>query len=308
MDFRQATGKQLQWLDTGIEKNFSNFLFVDQHYGSNPVLRRIFSLARKHGYHSLVIDEIPETDCTTLANENKAMSTRRPDFQSSEVHRIAFFKSPPGQAPAKADFLGYVVFKRDFFTGQQPRVHVFESVTPPFRGPEQNNFIHCRRNYEVNTSLGRFSVNGVLYAQQNDLTCVCAHVGLRSVLACVLTDCDISYERMNALAGIDHKTRQVGTGAGGLAPADIEKILTGLNLPFEKIVHEPSQQLHLPTEYQRDLYGFIESGSPALVGFELDDPTVGPIGGPRHVIPVFGHTFNEDTCCRRRSAPISAVH
>ena len=50
MDFRQAAGKKLQWLDTGLDKGFSNFLFVDQHYSSNPVLRRIFSLARKHTY------------------------------------------------------------------------------------------------------------------------------------------------------------------------------------------------------------------------------------------------------------------
>jgi hypothetical protein len=76
---------------------------------------------------------------------------------------------------------------------------------------------------------------------------------------------------------------------------DIENILNGLGLSYDKIVHEPSQHLILPTEYQRDLYGSIESGLPALVGFELDDPTAGPSGGPRHVIPVFGHTFNEDT-------------
>jgi len=40
----------------------------------------------------------------------------------------------------------------------------------------------------------------------------------------------------------------------------MENILNGLNLSFDKLVHEPSQQLLLPTEYQRDLYGCIESG------------------------------------------------
>lgn len=296
MDFRQATGKQLRWLDTTIDKGFSNFLFVDENYGSNPVLRRIFSLARKHGYRSLVIDEITESDSALLAQENKALAARRPDFLRSEVHRIAYFKSPQGHQPGPSDFVGYVVFKRDYFSTQaQPRVHVFESVTPPFRQADQNNFIHCQRRYEVNTSIGKYPVGGVLYAQQNDLTFVCAHVGLRSALACVLPDSDITYERLNALAGIDHKTRQTGTGAGGLSPADIEVILTGLNLPFDKLVHEPSQQLHLPTDYQRDLYGFIESGFPALVGFELDDPNPGPTGPSRHAIPVVGHTFNEDT-------------
>jgi hypothetical protein len=296
MNFRQAIGKQFQQLDTGIERNFSNFLFVDQHYSSHPVLRRIFSLARKLKYQSLLIEQITEADCALLAAENKALAVRRPDFQRSEVHRISFFSSPTNQAPTQPDFIGYVIFKQDFLSGQSlPRVHVFESVMPPFRQIEHNNFIHCQRHYEVNTSLGKFSVTGILYAQQNDLTIVCAHVGLRTALACLLTDGDITYERMNALAGIDHKTRQVGSGVGGLEPADMENILNGLNLLFDKVVHEPSQALILPTEYQRDLYGAIESGFPALVGFELDDPKAGASGGPRHVIPVFGHTFNEDT-------------
>ena len=111
--------------------------FVEENYGSNPVLRRIFSLARKHGYRSLVIDEITESDCALLVQENKALAARRPDFLRSEVHRIAYFKSPQGHQPGPSDFVGYVVFKRDYFSTQaQPRVHVFESVTPPFRqGP-----------------------------------------------------------------------------------------------------------------------------------------------------------------------------
>ncbi len=293
MDFRLAAGKQLSWRDTRIAARFSNFLFIDEHYGSNPVLRRIFSLARKHEYQSVVIDEIAESDCELLARENEALAVRRPDFQRSEVHRISFFKSLAQQTPVATDFLGYVVFKRDVYGSQAPpMVHVFESVMPPVRGAAQNNFVHCRRNYGVTTSVGRFAVTGVLYAQQNSNTFVCAHVGLRTVLASVLADGDITYVQMNALVGIDHKQRQVGNGLG-LSPRDIEEILLGLGLAFEKVVHEPSQQLHLPTEYQRDLYGSIESGMPALIGFELDGATGGT--GTRHAIPVFGHTFNEDT-------------
>jgi hypothetical protein len=295
MDFRQVAGKQLRWVNTGIDQGFSNFLFIDEYYGSNPVLRRIFSLARKQGYQSLVVDEIAEGMCELLAYENKALSVRRGDFKLSEVHCISFLKCAVGQNPTESDFLGYVIFKRDFFTGQAlPYVHVFECVIPPFRKAKQNNFIHCQRRYEVCTSVGKFAVTGILYAQQNDATFVCAHVGLRTVLSCVLPEADISYERMNALAGIDHNTRKIGGGIG-LTPKDIEDILSGLNLHFDKIVHEPSRQLLLPTEYQRDLYGAIESGFPALVGFELEDTSPSATGGPRHAIPVFGHTFNEDT-------------
>ena len=76
MNFRQAIGKQIQRLDTGVERNFSNFLFVDQKYGSHPVLRRIFSLARKLKYQSLLIEQITEADCALLAAENNSESHR----------------------------------------------------------------------------------------------------------------------------------------------------------------------------------------------------------------------------------------
>lgn len=295
MNFREVTGTRLDWINTGIEHHFSNFLFVDHHGGSSNVLRRIFSLARKLGYHSLLIESIAEADCPLLVEENAALKLRSPDFQKSEVRRLSFFRCPIGGSPAPEDFLGYVVFKSDHYAGlPKPRDHVYEAVMPPFRQTEQNNFIHCFQTYTVNTTVGAFSVKGVLYAQQNDRTFVCAQVALRTALASMLPDADVTYARLNALAGVDHQTRKVGEGRG-FGPEDIEKILTGMSISFEKIVHEPSKQLVLPTEFQRDLYGFIESGAPALIGFELDEPNPGPDGGRRHIIPVIGHTFNEDT-------------
>ena len=295
MSFREATGRRLDWINTGIDQGFSNFLFVDQHYRSNPVLRRIFSLARKQNFLSLLIEEITEADCALLAEENAAIRLRKPNFANAVVHRLSFFRCVKDQPPAPTDFLGYVIFKSDYFTGEpKPKDYIFESVVLPSRGVDQNNFIHCSKIYQVKTTLGTFAITGVLYAQQNDLTFVCAHVSLRSALACMLPAADVSYARLNALAGIDHQNRKIGESRG-ILPQDIENILNNLGVNFEKIVHEPRQQLDLPTEFQRDLYGFIESGCPALVGFELDEPTPGPDGSPRHVIPVIGHTFNDDT-------------
>lgn len=45
MNFREVKGRRLEWLNTRIEHNFSNFLLVDRRYRCNNVLRRIFSLA-----------------------------------------------------------------------------------------------------------------------------------------------------------------------------------------------------------------------------------------------------------------------
>ena len=294
MNFRVVPGQRIDWLDTRIESGFSNFLFIDRRYRSHPVLRRIFSLARLLNYQSLLIEELSENTCQLLVEENAALRLRRPDYAGSTTHRLSFWRCAPDQLPAATDFIGYAIFKSDRFAGlPQPQDHVYEAVMPPVRLEEQNNFIHCRRSYTVQTSAGEQSVSGVLYAQQNDLTFVCAHVAMRTALASLLPEGDIGYARMNGLAGVDHQSRLVGEGAG-LSPDDLQAILSGLGITHEKIVHEPSQGLDLPTEFQRDLYGFIESGCPALVGFELEDPNPGPDGSPRHIVPVIGHTFNDD--------------
>ncbi len=298
MSLRLAEGKRLQWIDTRRESGFSNFLFVDQNYAAHPVMRRVFSLARKHRFQSVLIEELDASSCATLAEENAALAKRQPDFTHSRVLRFAFLRVLPDQPVAPGDFIGSAIFKSDSFSGlPQPRQHVYEAVLPAPRGAAENNFIHCGRSYDFHTGVGDFSAAGVLYAQQNDLTFVCAHVAIRTALASLLPAGDVSYARINQLAGVDHQAVQVGNGGRGLEPGQIEAVLNGLGVAYEKIVHEPHAKplpLNLPTDYQRHLYGCIESGAPALLGFELDDPASPPGEASRHVIPVLGHTFNED--------------
>ncbi|WPJ94393.1 hypothetical protein SH580_13215 [Coraliomargarita algicola] len=241
-------------------------------------------------YQSLVVEEITEADCALLAEENSALLIRESKFTGSRVRRLLFLKTGVGQEAAPNDLLGYAVFKEDVINGRSvPEFHVYESVFIPARGATQNNYIHCSRVYELKTSIGELSVRGVLYAQQNDLTFVCAHVCLRTVLASVLPDADVSYARINEIAGIDHVNVKAGGGAG-MGPEQMEDVLSAFGMEYSKIIHEPTDtSLVLPGDYQSDLYGAIESGQPALLGFELSN------SGGRHVIPVIGHTFNEDT-------------
>ena len=300
MNFRQAKGTRLAWTDS--DHPFSNFLFIDKHYRSNPVLRRIFSLARKLKYKSLLIDEIAENDCDLLQAENRAIALRRPDFKKSVVHRLSFFNSPKTIEPKAENFLGYAVFKSDEFATEITD-HVYEAVLPPFRRAKENNFIPSARDYEILTTVGMFKVNGVLYAQQNDLTYVCAHVGLRTALSTLVPDGDVSYEAINAIAGIDHINSKVGRGAGangkseGLKLSQIETVLKkfGLHVP-PLLINEPAMGHPYPDEYQKHLYGYIESGYPALLCFELGGaaPNAQAVQHDRHLIPVIGHTFNED--------------
>lgn len=285
--FRLAPASSVEWIDVRKSQGFSNFHYVDQHFLSSSHLRRILSLARKHDYQSMVVEEIQESDCELFQQENEALAKRCSDFQSSRVRRLLFLSGQKDEDPGK--LLGYAIFREDHYQGQViPRTHVYESVVLPPRDCHSNNFLHSSRDYSLSCSLGDLQTQGVLYGQQNDRTYVCAHVALRSALSAILPEADISYPRINELAGIDHQSRQIGFGVG-LSPEDMEAVISGCGLTYSKIVHEPGASNHeLEGEFQRELYGIIESGFPALLGFELQDQS-------RHIIPVFGHTFNDDT-------------
>src|SRR5262249_27032543 len=154
------------------------FAFCEDHYKSHLVLRRILSLARKLQYRSILVEEIRVADCALFQQENDALAQRKADFEKSTVNRLTFLKCLSGSAPQPHEFLGYAIFKTDHFRGNVSRAHVYESVMRAIRTADQNNFIHTQRDYDLTTSAGSGSLRGVLYAQQNDLTFVCAHVAL----------------------------------------------------------------------------------------------------------------------------------
>jgi hypothetical protein len=293
--FREAEGALLQHIDTRIEAGFSNFVFVDRFFYSSPVVRRIFSIARKLGFQSLQMEEVRESDSGLFALENAALAKRFPNFTHSKVLRVSFFRTPPEKSPVSC--LGYLIFKVDFFADRAtPDFHVYEAVMHPSRSARGNNFIHCAKDFEIRTSLGTFTVTGALYAQQNDKTFVCAHAALRTVVSAA-SHRDIDYPTMNQWIGVDHQSRQLGSGASthesGLDRSEMERILRQAGLELATVVHEPGR-LEFPGEFQRELYGVIESGMPALLGFELDAaPDLASPG--RHIIAVLGHTLNEDT-------------
>lgn len=291
MGFRSAPGHILRWENTDLPA-FSNFAFCEARYRAHPVLRRILSLARKLKYRSVLIEEIREGDCALLAEENAALRIRCPEFDQSVVHRLSFYSSLADTAPQPHEFLGYAIIKVDHFQDGSDRAHIYESILRPTRGPADNNFIHTRREFDVSTSAGTGKITGVLYAQQNDFTFVCAHVALRTILSSVLAAGDVTYQELNAVAGIDHTHSRVGEGRG-LNPGQIETILNHYGVSFRPLLHEPS--LGLPrVEYHAELYAAIESGCPALLGFELAPDPTATAPPPRHIIPVLGHTFNDD--------------
>jgi hypothetical protein len=288
-DISQTIGQQIKFVQTSRQKGFSNFFFVNKFLSENETylhqasLSRILSLARKHEFQSMLIDEISINDCSILQEETDALAQLEQNFITSKIYKFSFFKKDEISQILHDDFIGYAVFKIDYFRDKPSIGYVFESVLPPPRTHLQNNFLLCKRHYRVANSLNNdFKVEGTLYAQQSVHSFVCAHVALRTVLSCILPEGDISYSRIANLAG----------SRSGLDDDAIERVLTELNLYYQKdaiILDKPESSISPDSDFMKTLYGYIESGNPALLGFEGHKRDI------KHIVPIIGHTFNEDS-------------
>ena len=260
---------------------FSNFEFVARRFGGTNTLRRIFSLARKLGYRSMLEEKINDDHPSKYA-EDEALRKSGQGFTHSEMYRLSFFTSLRNVTPTQNEFLGYVVVRTDWYDNKPSWTYVYESVLKPFRTEAQNNFLHCKRKYQVANQYGVFEVEGTLYAQQNGITSICAHVALRSVLSLLLPAGDISYSEINRLAG-----RQP-TDTKGLTARQIKNVINGCS--HSKQIQARKLDKNYSYPFSPLLYGYIESGCPALLSFGVKEEE-----GVGHIVPVLGHTFNEDT-------------
>jgi len=283
-----CTSDDIQWYDAvATVGGHSNFRFVDESYESRHTVRRIFSLARKLGFRSFCVETVlPDTDW--LQEEDANLRSRNCGFKESKVERISFFETDVARAKrgliSPKEYIGYVVVKRDVCKSvDRSRLYVYESVLPTYRD-EKLTFLHCCQQYQVQYRFGTFGVTGALYAQQNGLTFVCAHVALRSVLSLVLENGDISYAEINRLAGISVSDGDIGMGKG-MSSLQLEKVLREKGVIFRKIGYDPKNK-DLRQDYSQYLYGFTESNCPSILTFNTKKSA--------HAIPVVGHTFDED--------------
>jgi hypothetical protein len=285
---RECDSESLEVVQT--ERPFSNFQFIQQRFPTVRTLRRFFSQARAAGGKTLVIEELNPSHAVDTAEENDDISRRFSAVVASRVWRLSFFskafRTRRGLLGATGDdFIGYAIVKCDNVHGQERCTRIFESVMP--FGERDNNFIRGKQRWISRVGACSFETEGYLYAQQNNVTNVCAHVACRTAAARFHADGDMTYREMNALSavGIDHIAKTVDDG---LDSQQMRSILEAAGAKC--VVGDYTQQTVGvdPPPFQKMLYGSIESGYPAIICFATEN-------GDGHAIPVFGHTFNEDT-------------
>lgn len=264
---------------------FSNFAFVDQRFGGLPTLRRVFSQARVHDYRTVVVEAIEGS--ADVVEENDDIVRRIGGLSSSKVWRLSFFskgfKTRRGLRSADdGDFLGYAIVKGDDVPSQGSGIRVYESVMRPSR--HANNFVRGAQKWPCAVGGERFGTEGYLYAQQNGLTNTCAHVALRTAAARFHPGGDMLYREMNKAAGIDGTSGRVG----GLSVTQMREVLESAGATCFGVDYTQNDGGQPNPPFQKCLYGSVESGYPAILIFATTS-------GPAHAIPIFGHTFNEDT-------------
>ncbi|MEI6083137.1 MAG: hypothetical protein WCS70_02425 [Verrucomicrobiota bacterium] len=274
-----------------IARPYSLFDFLRKKFGPlEPLLEplhRILSQVRAGNGQTMVVEELAAAE--DLRQENEDIAKCFPGFTTSRAYRLSFFCKPVftlrGLRGVAADqFIGYAIVKQDDVPSRGPVVRVYESVLRGSR--HRHNYVRGQQQWACAVAGRLFKVAGYMYAQQNGVTNVCAHVALRTAAARFHKDGDMLYREMNQLVGIDHVARTV---ADGLDTKQMVQILEASGARcFAGDYSKPTAGTRPP--FQKFLYGSIESGYPAIIVFATTDAS-----GSYHAVPVYGHTFSEDT-------------
>lgn len=271
---------------------FSSFDFIENNFlNAAQSINRCFSLARSKKCVSFSIESIRPIGI--LASENEEIA-RYGGCSSPIINRLVFYKSPVMSLEdlskcVEGDVLGYAIIKADGPNASQCRSYVFESVFLKYE--HQHNCVHRSGEYSFAVGEIPLKIKGVLYCQQNGCNKACAHVALRSLISRYVPGCDVEYAELNDIAA-RVCPNEVYNPANGLNAAQIEAILSVYGLKAEGVDylqdggHEDSFMRDFP--YRKFLYAGVEAGIGGLLGFNCG-------GDRRHIIPVFGHTFNKDT-------------
>ncbi|OCC14782.1 hypothetical protein DBT_1842 [Dissulfuribacter thermophilus] len=201
----------------------SSFDFVESYFKGIDSTRCCFSLARSLGMQTITLEKLPAHGL--ILEENNELKEYFPDYEFKEAIRLCFwkprFQNQDGlQKVTSRNLIGYAILKHDVVSSKKfDRWHIFEAVFKKY--PHPHNYVARPKTFQLACGNRRFSIKGILYCQQNSLNKACAQVAIRSLLANHLSHGDISYKKINELAGV---TPDSGREPGkGLAVIDIRK-------------------------------------------------------------------------------------
>ena len=192
------------------------------------------------------------------------------------------------------DLLGYAIIKNDAMPGRNDQWHIFESVFRKYA--HKHNCIPNESTFAVCCVADCFQISGIMYCQQNGLNKACAQVALRSLLSRILPDQDICYSEINRAATSDPNFQP----GDGLDTNQIRAVLDYYGIKYDDFdyIAAAAAGIKQMLPYSRLLYAGIENALGGLMGFEFSGAGA---QGEKHIVPFYGHTFNQDTWVPRAS-------
>lgn len=287
--------------------------------GSDP-LSRLCTLMRKMKAKSFLREEL-KLNKELLEERNMAIQRFNQNVILTAT-RLTFFESLPPSSkwddPEELlddHLLGYAVIVTLELPGGKYTTYLLESVVRPpsiwMRDEEDrisiepitNYYVHNTRDFE--TTIGTegksrpLTLTGSFFAQQNDITHVCAHAALRMAInsSSTLNTEKLTNQRINEILGIDFSSPEKCVGhIDGDPPGTKE----GLDIQeLEEVIRQLGGRTisanfveNTSVEYDQFIYPFVESACPVIL--EIEGWNFNRSSIISHVVSVLGHTLNSD--------------
>lgn len=320
---KDAFAKKQKLLESCQAPSFSFYQLIDDlwHQGgnSNP-LHRLCTLMRKMKVESFIKEELELND--ELLEEQNMVTQRYNQKIGLTATRLTFFQSLPPSSKWEDQeelpddhLLGYAVIATLELPDDEYRTYLLESVVRPpsiwVRDAEDrisiepitNYYVHNTRDFETTIGTEKKSrtltLTGSFFAQQNDITHVCAHAALRMAInsSSTLNTEKLTNKMINEILGIDfskpekcvgHIDGDPGGTKEGLDIQELEEVIrrSGGRTISANFVENTS------VEYDQFIYPFAESACPVILGIEGWNFNRSSIIS--HVVSVLGHTLNSD--------------
>ncbi|MDH5573775.1 MAG: hypothetical protein OEY89_18565, partial [Gammaproteobacteria bacterium] len=223
------------------------------------------------------------------------------EFIKKNCYRLCFFSKEFSDFESadlvNDDFLGYCIIQTDSFINKNKqstsRTYVTESVThvPKDKPYNEEQFTYYGSHRAVQTINGkRFAVNGNYFSQQNGITNCCANAAIKMAFRGKYSE--ITAEKINEAAGVDHKTK---LGRAGLDAKEISNVINRMTTQKSYLLKSDDLE---KLQFIKIIYHAVESRLPVILLLskpeEASDPDLQqePEGIQGHSVAIMGHTSN----------------
>lgn len=293
---------------------------------SNPdSIHRLCTLMRWFDVKNVVTENLEQgsPEFRRWKQESEAIEKRLKVQLAFQVQKITFITGSDTEnleTLADSEILGYGIIASVTFPDGFVWSYLFEAIVREIAIRDSTgtwikhptHFLHVRRTYKATVGKKEYSIKGSYFRQKNGITNVCAHACAVIMINSIGDNELVTCEDINNMLGIDHMDSMLAIDRAITGYCDVErppKPPAGLTYPqlmhiFTEFGFTPvpaiylhgvadeefrNGELHEEDTFRRFLYGFIESGFPALFTFNANGQKNKDV---EHVAAVVGHTLS----------------